>query len=188
MPRSLEVPQITPDEISTGAEGVRPSKTRRKQIAHDVQALGLALSELSEARVQALDLPDPLRDALADFRRIRSHEARRRQLQLLGKLMRQVDPVPIQEAVAAARLGSARDALALHAAERWRDALIDDDEALTRWMQTHEHADVQQLRSLIRAARREGQPGESAPGLAMRKGRAYRDLFRFLQQHPDPQD
>lgn len=188
MRRSLEVPAITSVDSPDGDESWRPSKTRRKQAAHDLQALGLALAELSDARRADLDLPDSLNDAVEQFQRITAHEGRRRQLQYIGKLMRQIDPGPIQEAVAAARLGTARDALALHASERWRDRLIADDDALTAWMQAHPDADLQQLRSLIRAARKEASTtgaDASVPGQAPRKGRAFRDLFKFLQQHPD---
>lgn len=186
MRRSLALPPIPRDDVDADDPAGRPSKTRRKQDAHDVQALGLALAELSADRLASIAMPEALRDAVLEYQRIRSHEARRRQMQFIGKLMRQADPAPIRDAVAAARLGQARDALALHACERWRDELIADDDALTRWMQDHPQADLQQLRSLIRAARREAVPPPEAPGQPQRKGRAYRDLFRFLQEHPAP--
>lgn len=194
MRRSLALPPIPTDAGESGDADSRPSKTRRKQAAHDVQSLGLALAELSDERLAAIEMPEPLLEAVLQYRRIRSHEARRRQMQYIGKLMRQADPLPIRDAVAAVRLGQARDAAALHACERWRDELIADDEASTRWLRDHPEGDPQQLRSLVRAARREAAPGtgdtapearrSAAPGQAPRKGRAYRELFRFLQQHP----
>eukprot|EP01036_Dinobryon_divergens_P049186 gene49187-65923_t len=109
----------------------RPSKSELKRQMHDLQALGQELSELPESRLEALDLPESLRVALHEFRRIRSHEGKRRQLQFIGKLMRQTDDGPIREAVAAAKLGSARETLALHEAERWREELLASDDALT---------------------------------------------------------
>ncbi len=154
----------------------RPSKTQRKRDAHDLQALGDALAELPADRLAVLELPQSLRDALDELRSIRSHEGRRRQAQYIGKLMRQVDAQPLREAVAAARLGGAQDALALHEAERWRAELVAGDAALTRWAAAHPGSDLQQLRSLVRAARSDtDKPPEQ------RHGRAWRELFRFVR-------
>jgi ribosome-associated protein len=154
-----------------------PSKTALKAEARSLQALGQELSALSDGRLAAVDLPDSLRDALLTYQRTKSHEGRRRQLQYVGKLMRGVDPAPLREAVAAATLGSARDTWRLHEAERWRAALIADDEALTRWLAEHPQADAQHLRSLVRAARRD------AAGLAVgdRQPRSHRELFQLLR-------
>ncbi len=157
-----------------------PSKTRRKQASHDAQALGEALIDFPDASLRALDLGEPLFDALQAARRMRSHEARRRQMQLIGKLMRGVDMAPIRQAVAERQLGPARDSLALHEAERWRAELIADDEAATRFATAHGGADLQQLRTLVRNARKDAsqQPEE-------RSGRAFRELFRFIREQVD---
>lgn len=154
-----------------------PSKTALKDQAHALQKLGRALSELPADRLAAVEMPEPLREAILAFQRTRSHEGRRRQLQYVGKLMRSVDEAPLREAVDAFALGSAQDALALHQAEHWREALIADDEALTRWLAEHPGTDAQRLRSLVRAARRDG--ATLAPGA--RQPRSYRDLFQFLR-------
>lgn len=169
------------DAPAAYVEEGRPSKSELKRQMHDLQQLGQALSELSAARIERLNLPDTLVDALAEYRRIRSHEGRRRQLQYLGKLMRQVDAAPIREAVAEATLGSARETLALHEAERWREQLLADDEALTRWMQDHPDTDAQQLRSLVRSARKDAGKAAPADGAGQRHGRAYRDLFQLIK-------
>jgi len=79
--------------------------------------------------------------------------------------------------VAAFALGSAKDTLALHEAERWREALIDDDEALTRWMAEHPDTDAQRLRSLVRAARRD----RAALTPEQRQPRSFRELFQFIR-------
>jgi ribosome-associated protein len=155
----------------------RPSKTQRKADSHALQALGEALATLPEERIATLALPEALRDALHEWRRTRSHEGRRRQMQYIGKLMRGTDPEPIRAAVAAARLGPARDALALHEAERWRAELIADDEALTRLAAAHPVADMPALRTLIRQAR-----AGAAERPEERSGRAYRELFRHLRE------
>jgi ribosome-associated protein len=153
-----------------------PSKTRLKQQSHDLQKLGMALADLSDARLQRLGLPERLFDALLQYRDTRSHEGRRRQLQYVGKLMREVDDAPLREAVAESKLGSARDTLLLHRAEAWRDALLADDEALTRWLHEHADCDAQHLRSLVRAARR-----EAALPPEQRNPRAHRELYQFIR-------
>lgn len=168
-----------PDAAQDDAFGGRPSKSALKRESHDLQSLGQELSELPVSRLEALALPEPLAEALAEYRRIRSFEGKRRQLQFIGKLMRKVDPEPLREAVADFKLGGARATLALHEAERWRESLLADDEALTRWMAEHPDTDAQQLRSLVRSARKDAKPAE--PGGEVRHGRAYRELFQLVK-------
>ena len=161
-------------------EDGRPSKTQLKREAHDLQDLGEDLAAMPPERLADLPMPDILRDAIAELRRTRSHEGRRRQRQFVGKLMRQADPEPLREAVASWRLGFARDSLQLHEAERWRTALLDDDEALTRWADEQAGTDLQRLRSLVRQARAERVPDPGA-GQGQRQGRAFRELFQFIR-------
>jgi ribosome-associated protein len=161
-------------------DDTRPSKSARKRHMHDLQDLGQELAELPASRVATLDLPESLRDALAEYRRTRSHEGRRRQMQLIGKLMRQADEDPIREAVAAFKLGSAKETLALHHAERWREELLASDDALTRWIAEFHDTDVQQLRSLVRAARKDAKA--VVPEGEVRHGRSYRELFQLVKQ------
>ena len=92
-------------------------------------------------------MPERLRDAVLDYKRTRSHEGKRRQMQFIGKLMRGTDEEPLREAVAAYQLGAARDSLDLHRAEAWRTRLIADDTALTAWMEEHPDTDLQPLRA-----------------------------------------
>jgi ribosome-associated protein len=158
----------------------RPSKTRLKQQAHDLQTLGVEVAALPPHRLQALDIAEPLRDAIAVYHRTKSHEGRRRQMQLVGKLMRSADEALLREAVAEAALGNAREALALHEAERWRAELMASDDALTRWMRQHPDTDVQQLRSLVRAARRDAAK-PVRPGQDTRQPRSFRELFQFIK-------
>lgn len=160
-----------------GLPSERPSKTQRKKASHDLQKLGLALAELSDARLQALPLDDSLRDALMAAKTIRSHEGRRRHMQYVGKLMRRVDPGPLEAAVARAQLGPAKASLELHEAERWRSELIADDRTLTAWIEQHPDTDVPALRTLIRAARKDA---ASVP--EQRSGKAFRELFQWIKQ------
>jgi ribosomal 50S subunit-associated protein YjgA (DUF615 family) len=125
----------TPTTATVDEEDDRPSKTQLKQQSHDLQKLGQQLADLPAGPARHAEMPESLRDALELYRRTKSHEGRRRQMQYVGKLMRSVDVEPLREAVAAAELGTAQQALQLHEMERWRAELIADDEALTRWMQ-----------------------------------------------------
>jgi len=169
------------DDAAAGADA-RPSKTQLKQKSHDLQDLGEAVAALPDDRLATLELPDALREAILTYRLTRSHEGRRRQMQYVGKLMRGADEDALREAVALATIGSARAALALHEAERWRAELIADDGALTRWLLDHPDTDTQQLRSLVRAARRD------AAGLApeARQPKSVRELFQFIRPLLNP--
>jgi ribosome-associated protein len=155
----------------------RPSKTQRKKASHELQDLGEALVALPDDRLDALALPETLRDAVREHKRTRTHEGRRRQMQYIGKLMRGTDVEPIRQAVTDLQLGRARDALALHEAERWRTELIASDDHVTRFVQAHTQVDAQQLRTLIRNARK-----DAAQTPDKRSGRAYRELFQFIRQ------
>ena len=154
----------------------RPSKTRRKQQAHDLQTLGEELVEMPPSRLKDVLMPEGLRDAIAQYRRTKSFEGKRRQLQYVGKQMRFADEAPLREAVDAFKLGSAKDTLLLHEVERQRDELVASDEALTRWAADYPGSDLQRLRSLVRAARKDA---ASAP--EQRNGRGYRELFQFIK-------
>jgi ribosome-associated protein len=178
MPR----PPPPPADADAAADPA-PSKTQRKRESHDLQRLGEALAKLPDERLAALGLPEGLHAALAEYRRTRSHEGRRRQLQYVGKLMRDVDPEPLREAVAASRLAPARETLRLHQAERWRDALLADEAALPDWLQAQPGSDTQRLRSLLRAARR-----EAALPAERRSPRPYRELYRFIHESLDADD
>lgn len=155
----------------------RPSKTQMKQKSHSLQELGEAVADLPADALKAVDMPEVLRDAIEQYRRTKSHEGRRRQLQYVGKLMRGADEALLREAVAAATLGTAENALALHQAESWRAELIANDDAMTRWLNEHPETNTQELRSLVRQARKD------AAGLApeARQPKSFRDLFQYIK-------
>jgi ribosome-associated protein len=150
------------------------SKTKRKQEMHELQALGTALVGLSDAHLERMALPEELAQAVLEARRIGSHEARRRQMQYIGRLMREIDPEPIRAQLAALEGGSAQARASHQRLEHWRARLMEDDGALTEFARAHPVADLQQLRTLIRNARRE--QAESRPP------RAYRELFRAIRE------
>jgi ribosome-associated protein len=157
-------------------DGIAPSRNELKKQMQDLQELGEAVASLPVDRLDKLKIDERLRDAIDELRRTRSFEGKRRQIQYIGKLMKHENPEPLREAVASYRVGSATDTLALHQAEYWRDQLLAGDDALANWVKEYPDTDVQQLRSLMRAARKEKlEPGE-------RRGRAYRDLFKLVKE------
>lgn len=161
-----------------------PSKSMLKRASDELQKLGKQLLEMPDSRLASIDMPERLRDALADYKKTRSFEGRRRQLQFIGKVMREVDAEPLREAVAEFQLGHARNSLALHQAERWRAELVSDDkDVVTRWVGEFPDTDVQQLRALIRNARK-----DAALEPEKRNGRAFRELFQYIKHAMDEQD
>ncbi|MGV3569968.1 MAG: ribosome biogenesis factor YjgA [Ramlibacter sp.] len=176
--------------------GGERSRTELKKESDELQKLGEALLTLPAAAMDRLGLPEKLVEALDEVRRITNFEGRRRQMQYVGKLMRQLDEASrqaVRDALDEQRGGSAQQTLALHMAEKWRDDLIADDEALPKWLQANPETDVQQLRALIRQARKDVQPDAEAvsKGLAPRRGRAYRDIFQIVRDaldHPDREE
>lgn len=148
------------------------SKTRRKKQMHELQALGEALVGLPQAQLETIDLPADLADAVREARRIRSHEARRRQMQYIGRLMRSIDPHPIRARLDAIVGHSAQAAARHRRLEAWRERLLADDGALTEYAAEHPGADLQKLRAFIRSVRNDREAG--------RTPRAYRELFRLL--------
>lgn len=159
-----------------------PSRTELKRESEDLQKLGVELLTLRDAGMARLDLPEKLRDALAEARKISNFEGKRRQMQFIGKLMRQLDPAVLEQVRAALidqNSGAARDTLELHQSEKWRDDLIAHEEAFARWVAAFPRSDSQQLRALIRQARKDAVPGK--PGEAVRQGKAYRELFQLVR-------
>ncbi len=164
--------------------GVETSKTDLKRESAELQALGEQLLTLRAGLFEPLGLPDKLVEALAEARRITNFEGKRRQMQFIGKLMRQLEEDTLQavrEALDIQRQGSAEEAQALHEAEQWRDRLIADDSAVGQWLDLHPQTDSQQLRALVRQARKDAKPEK--PGEALRHGRAYRDIFQLVKEH-----
>jgi ribosome-associated protein len=163
------------------------SKTDLKRESEEVQKLGEQLLTLRAGLFTRLELPEKLVEALAEMKRITNFEGRRRQSQYVGKLMRGLEDEQLQairDALEEQNKGSARDSMALHQAEKWRDDLIANDDAVQRWITEHPGTDTQQLRALVRQARKETTPDADAVsrGLAPRHGRAYREIFQLVKQ------
>lgn len=151
----------------------RTSKTRRKREMLELQELGVALLGLGDEQLDALELPDALRNALAQARRITQFEARRRQLQYIGKLMRSVDPRPIRAMLDEEKLRARRQTVVLRRVEAWRERLLANPDSLTQFAAEQPDADISELRTLVESARREH--AEARPP------HSYRELFRMLR-------
>jgi ribosome-associated protein len=171
---------MTPQSVDPSAslDGERPSRSARRREALDVLAFAKQLSELPPARIAKLELPDDVREELAQVQRTPSHIAHKRELAHLAKVMRahdQEDFVAARSALANDRSVGAREAAELHRVETLREKLLGEegDAALTGFIATHPQADRQQLRALIRQSRRERETGKPP--------RAQRELFRLLR-------
>lgn len=149
-----------------------PSKTRRKKDMAAVQDLGEALVGLDAQRLAGLGLPERLADAIRDARTITRHEARRRQMQFIGRLMRDVDPEPIRTALASVERLSRPERERFAAAEAWRDRLMTEPGAVQAFAAVQPHCDMAPLRDLVDKARAERAQG--------RPPHKYRALFRLI--------
>ncbi len=154
-----------------------PSKTRRKQAMHELQDLGEALVALDPPRLAALGLPERLAEAIALARRITKHEGRRRQMQFIGRLMRDVDAEPIRAALASIAAVSHEDRARFAAAEQWRDRLLAEEAALAEFVVLHPGADREDLARMVRDARAERAEG--------RPPHRFRALFRLVARTLD---
>lgn len=150
------------------------SKTRKKQQMQELQDLGEELAALSTDRLKKIDIPENLREALREAQRMSSHGAIRRQLQYVGKIMRDVDAEPIRAALAAIRGESAVEVARMHRLERLRTRLLEDEKTLAEIAETFPQADLQHLRALRRSALKEQE--------AQKPPRSYRTLFQVLKE------
>jgi ribosome-associated protein len=161
------------DEYQEGHEHPL-SKTRRKQQMHDLQEVGERIAALGDDKLAELDLPERLLDAIHELRHIHKFGAQRRQMQYIGKLMREVEPGPIVARLDAWDGVSAQHTAWLHRVERWRDRLLEDADALTELLASHPAVDIQHLRALIRNAHREKELNKPP--------KSYREIFQILRE------
>jgi ribosome-associated protein len=148
------------------------SKTRRKRQMTELQQVGAALVRLSPEQIARLDLPEALREAVLECKRFRKHEAVRRQMQYIGRLMRDVDAAPIIEQLHAIEAPSRKQTALLHLAEQWRDEIMHNAEAIERFAREFPHANLPRLRALAAAATQEKHGG--------RAPKHFRELFHLI--------
>jgi len=156
-----------------------PSKTKIKKQMHELRDLGKELTELSKDQLNQLNIPENLRDAIHEMKSIKKFGAQRRQLQYIGKLMREVDSSPIIAKLDGWKGKSGHHTAHMHQLERWRERLIESDNAITDLLTAHPDADAQHLRSLIRNARKEID--------ANKPPKNFREIFQLLKEiFPEP--
>ena len=148
------------------------SKTRRKRQMTELQVAGAALVKLSREQLERLDIPEPLREAVLECKRFTKHEAIRRQMQFIGRIMREYDAGPIVAQLAVIEAPSKRQTALLHLAERWRGEMMSDPQALARFVREIPGADAHHLRELVAKAQKE-KAGDRPP-------KNFRELFHVL--------
>ena len=154
-------------------EAERPSKSERKRAMAALQDIGAELVMLNAGQLAQIELPERLVEAVLDAQRISNFEGRRRQLQFIGKIMREIDPAPIRAALDQ-WTGVARELTTRQRAiERWRERLLAEDDALTSFAAEHPGCDLQHLRSLIASVKRDRALNRTAKN--------YRELFRTIR-------
>ncbi|MFZ7230756.1 ribosome biogenesis factor YjgA [Avibacterium avium] len=150
------------------------SKSEIKRDAEALKQLGEKLVNLTKTNLEKIPLEENILDAIALAQRLQK-EAKRRQLQYIGKLLRQIDAEPIQEALDKIENKHNHQQALLHKLELLRDELIaKGDEALSNVLNDYPYADRQHLRNLIRAAQKE--KSQNKPP------KAYRELFQYLKE------
>jgi ribosome-associated protein len=157
-----------------------PSKTQIKKQMLDLQSLGETLTTLSQDQLDQLDLPEILRDALDELARVGKHEATRRHMQFIGKLMRNVDPEPIRAQIERWESGTRANKAIFKSAERWRERMLVDDGALGDYLIVQPQADRELLGKLIAQARKEAAAGQ--PPASSRK--LFREIHQRLMKPP----
>ena len=155
------------------------SKTRRKRQATELQDVGAALVRLAPEQLARIDMPESLREAVLECKRYNKYEAIRRQMQYIGKLMRDIDGAPIVEQLNELHAPSRRQTALFHVAEKWRTALLADPENVVRFTTEFPQADAALLRELIARAKAERESDQPP--------KRYRELFHIvngiLQEH-----
>jgi ribosome-associated protein len=155
------------------SDDTRTSKTQRKKEMTALQELGAELVALGSEQLAAIELPDFLRDAVMEARRVASFEGRRRQMQYVGKLMRKVDAEPIRARLEAWKSPALAQVAQFKRIELWRERLLADERALAELLREYPSADAQHLQSLVRDTQHEREQNKPP--------KSYRALFQALR-------
>lgn len=160
-------------------DDLEKSRTQLKKEAAGLQKTGEKLATLSDDQLSRMGLPAALVGAIQALRSMKSHGARRRQMQYIGTLMRSVDVAPIEQVLLEIEQGAYRQAQAFHRIETWRDQLVaGNDETLGEILVVFPDADRQRLGQLVRSARKEREKNVTT--------KSARNLFRYLKQLTHP--
>jgi len=162
------------------------SKSQRKRDALELKSLAAQLIGLSKARLAVVPLDDSVREAVEEARQIRSHVARKRQLQFIAKLLRRTDATEIFETIDSFNNEARQLTARQHRSEAWRDFLLDSgDAALGQLLEKRHDADAQSIRQQLRNAQREAERGKP-PASSRALFRLLRDLDKTAPLPPIP--
>lgn len=181
MPKKQKKSSVIPEELyeeyfaETEEDDGYISRSEKKRRSTAAQKLGEELIHLPQNLLKGFALPKDIFDAIVVFQNTKSHEGKRRQMQFIGKLMRESDIAPIEEQLRQVQEGRAADAADFHHLEILREDLLSDNPGVfDKFIAEHPTANIQHLRQLIRNARKE-RAAEKPP-------KAYRTLFRYLRE------
>ena len=153
------------------------SKTQMKKRMNELQDLGMELTRLSNETLKKAGLPEDLQQAIRDYKKITSNGATKRQTQYIGRLMRDIDPAPIEAYLAKLRGDNTAHNALMQRIEQARERLIEHDDALTAFIAEYPQADAGALRTLIRNTRKERELGKPPKN--------FRALFQALREIMD---
>lgn len=165
----------TDDEFEWDDEPAK-SKTQLKKEMHALQDMGKQLSELNDEQLARMPLEPKLHNALRELRRLKHREAKRRQMQFIGRLMRDADLDGIQTVLDQLNHHSRLNVQLHHSAEQWRDRLLAEPDAIQAFIDEHPETDIQHLRQLLRQARKEADQNKP-PAAARKLFKAIRETF-----------
>lgn len=163
------------------------SKSQRKRDAHAVRELGQRLAELGASELATIPLPEDVLAEIHELNRLKANSAKKRQLGLLAKRMRQIDVQPIEDALERLRQAARANTRSLHLIEQWRDRILGESpdetekQALTEFLHQYSHADRQHFRHLQRQAIQE-RKAQKPPAAARQLFKAIRDVVLPAQE------
>ncbi len=166
----------TQSKIMQDKDAIIPviSKTKLKAEADAAQAIGKKLVDLPKDKLLKLNLPEALFEAVMEAKRITANGAIRRQMQYLGRLMRDLDPAPIVDQLQRWEGKHNEENARFHGMERWRTRLLADAQAVSEFLLAYPQTDSQQLRTLIRNVQREE--------AAQKPPKSSRELFKLIRE------
>jgi ribosome-associated protein len=151
-----------------------PSRSQLKRDSQELRDLGEQLVLMANSHLEKITLDSSLLAAIKEARRLKNLDARRRQIQYIGKLMRNIDLTEIRYSID--KLNHQSQTFRQHFAilEQWRDRLIDEgNSAIEEFLIDYPNADRQKIRNLSRQASRE------------KTGSAKTKLFKYLKELAD---
>lgn len=150
------------------------SKSQRKRDMLDLQKLGETLIKLTNDQLKKMELPEILLEAIQHAKTIVANEAKRRQLQYIGRIMRNIDVEPIRATLKRMQMTHEKSTVQFHQTEQWRtDLIAQGDDKLNQFIYEYPNVDRQQLRQLVRKAQQDNKNNKNTG--------AEKALFKYLR-------